>query len=143
MDSKLQTTGDANLFDSKQSSQLGEHNASFAIDGKSSTWSCTSETKGEHFWEAHMTLQRLRQVKLEASTKSNELITVTLYEGETPVGQCRSHPGDDTDEMLRCEHVKADRVKLSIRNTKNTWLAVYKITVQGISKYWVIKTTII
>ena len=133
---KLETTGDANLFDSKQSSQQGEHNASFAIDGKMSTWSRTSETTGEHFWEAHMTLQRLKQVKLEASTKNNEIITVTLYKGETLVGQCRSHPGDYTDATLRCKHVKADRIKLRIRNDNDTtWLAVNKITVQGISKY--------
>ena len=101
-----------------------------------STWSRTSETTGEHFWEAHMTLQRLKQVKLEASTKNNEIITVTLYKGETLVGQCRSHPGDYTDATLRCKHVKADRIKLRIRNDNDTtWLAVNKITVQGISKY--------
>ena len=89
-----------------------------------------------------MTLQRLKQVKLKALTKNNELITVTLYRGETLVGQCRSHPGDDTDATLRCEHVKADMVKLSIRNNYKhksnnytTWFAVYKITVRGISKY--------
>ena len=130
------------MFKAVQSSRFCDSNeiyfaADLAIDGNSSTYSQTSEMMGEHWWEAHMSLQTIKQVNLKARIKNYDkiLINVKLYAGERHVGSCWLHPGAATKETLHCPHVKADRVKLSIANKcQKSWLRVYEITVTWISK---------
>ena len=60
-------------------------------------------------------------------------ITVSLYSGETLAGQCKSHSGSAASkETLSCDRVAADRVRLTMSSTSNTWLRVYEIKVSRV-----------
>ena len=69
------------------------------------------------------------QIELSAGTWSSEEITVSLYSGETLAGQCESHSGNNGNETLSCAKVTADRVRLTMSSTSNTYLGVYEIKV--------------
>ena len=108
-------------------------NASLAIDGDWHTFSHTAYVSGMSPWlQVSMTNMTVDQIVLRAGTgHSGEEITVSLYSGETLAGQCESHTGIDGTETLSCDKVTADRVRLTMNSTHQTYLAVYDIKVYG------------
>ena len=72
------------------------------------------------------------QIELRAVTGNSEEITVSLYSGETLAGQCQSHKGGEDKEILSCDRVTADRVRLTMSNTEVTGLMVFEIQVTGV-----------
>ena len=129
-------SGDAVLFNAKQSTAYSSaHLASNATDGDWSTYSLTDRVTGTHWWQVSMTNMIVYQIELKAGTRyTDEVITVSLYSGETLAGQCKSHTGGFySTETLSCDRVAADRVKLSLSSTSSitaTRLRVYEIKVK-------------
>ena len=80
-----------------------------------------------------MSLTTVHQIVLEAGTAYGEAITVSLYKGGVLVGDCGTHPADNTKQTLSCEEVLADRVQLTMTSTKTTQLRVYVITISGVT----------
>ena len=75
---------------------------------------------------------KVYQIVLEAGTgNTDEVITVSLYSGETLSGECQSLTSSYREETLSCARVAADRVRLSVSSTWRTWLFVYDIRVTG------------
>ena len=103
-------------------------NASRAIDGDWTTFSITYPATG-NWLQVGMTNMTVYQVELSAGTwSSDEIITVSLYSGETLSGQCQSHSGYGI-ETLSCDRVAADRVRLSVSRTSSAYLTVGDIRV--------------
>ena len=76
-----------------------------------------------------MTNMAVYQVELEAWAYYGAEITVALYSGETLSGQCKSHTVYGSRETLSCDRVAADRVRLTVSRTSETWLYVWDIRV--------------
>ena len=77
-----------------------------------------------------MTNMTVYQIVLRAGTPYGQ-ITVSLYSGVTLAGQCKSHTGGGSTEILSCDRVAADRVRLTLSSTSRTHLYVYEIRVTG------------
>ena len=117
------------LRNGEESSAISDdYTASNAIDGDWGTQSITAQATGTHWLQVSMSNILVYQIKLQAVTRNNEGITVSLYSGETLVGQCESHTVSGGTETLSCDRVTADRVRLTMSGT-NTYLAVYEIEV--------------
>ena len=72
------------------------------------------------------------QIVLKAGASYGKEITVSLYNGETLAGRCKSHSGSRGIENLRCDRVKANRVRLAMTNTRRkAHLTVWEIKVTG------------
>ena len=78
-----------------------------------------------------MSLTTVHQIVLKTRTPYGDAITVSLYKGGVLVGDCGTHPADNTKQTLSCDKVLADRVELTMTNTKATLFSVYEITVNG------------
>ena len=135
------SSGEVELFNAEQSSTRCYsdetcYNASRAIDGDWDTFSYTGWATGTH-WQVSMSNTTVYQIVLRAWTYySSEEITVSLYSGETPAGQCTSHTGSGgsvSTQTLSCDRVTADRVRLTLSSTKQTLLYVFEMTVTGAS----------
>ena len=71
----------------------------------------------------------VQQIVLKAGTAYGGEITVSLYSGDTVAGQCQSHTGSYGTETLSCSRAAADRVRLTVKDTRQTRLYVYEIRV--------------
>ena len=134
------SSGEVELFNVEQSSTYCYsgtcYPASLAIDGDWNTHSRTAYVTGTELWlQVSMSNTTVYQIVLRAWTRnSEEEITVALYSGETLAGHCKSYSGGSaSNEMLSCNRVTADRVRLTLSSTKQTALAVWEITVTGAS----------
>ena len=130
------SSGEVALFNAEQSSTRCISgtclNASLAIDGDWGIYSLTVYATGTHWLQVSMSNITVYQIVLRARTRYSEEITVSLYSGETLAGQCKSHTGSKvSNETLSCAKVTADRVRLTMSSTKQTWLAVTEIKVTG------------
>ena len=125
------------LFNAEQSSTECYNSGtcyptSNAIDGNWETYSATAYTTGTHWLQVSMSNTLVDQILLKAGTGNyGEEITVSLYSGETLAGGCESHSGSWGKEMLSCNSVAANRVRLTLTGTRETWLYVYEIKVKG------------
>ena len=106
-------------------------NASLAIDGDWNTYSRTAKTTGTHWWQVSMPNTLVYQIVLVADTGYSDEITVSLYNGETLAGQCKSYTGGT--QTLSCDRVAADRVRLTVTSTSRIYLYVFEIKVTGAS----------
>ena len=73
------------------------------------------------------------QIELKALTSISEEITVSLYNGETLAGRCKSHNGTYSTQTLSCDRVAANRVRLTMTCTRNAYLVLREIRVTGAS----------
>ena len=134
---QIHSSGDAVLFNAEQSiprcysSGPTCYNASRAIDGDWSTFSATPWVIGPHWLQVSMSNMTVYQIELLAGAAyTGEKITVSLYSGETLSGQCQSYRSS-VRATVSCDRVAADRVRLTLGNTKKSYLFVWEIRVTG------------